>query len=110
MGYTYLKSIQKKDQSRLLENLQKLLNDSDCMSLEAWSESMITSGHFHSISDTNDEHSLYYLNKNDELISITFPAILDLNGKYSRIHPYFSFEQQQNVSSLLIIFVKIVLI
>jgi hypothetical protein len=40
---------------------------------------VVESGLFQSISDLDDESSLYFLKKDNELLSIMFPVILDQN-------------------------------
>ena len=107
MGYRYLKSIHNKIQIQLLKTLRNFFADSDCLSLGAWSEVMVESGLFQSILDSDDESSLYFLNKDNELLSIRFPAILDLNGKYSRVSSYFSFRDQENVSFILFLIIAL---
>ena len=102
MGYRYLKAIHDKTQTQLLKVLRKILINSGCLGLGAWSEVMVESGLFQAIPDSDDESSLYFLNKNNELSTITFPAILDLDGKYSQISSYFSFSDQEHVSFLFI--------
>ena len=100
MGYRYLRGMHDKIQIQLLKSLRKVLSNSNCLGLGAWSEIIVESGQFQSISNFDDETSLYFLDENDELLCITFPAILDLYGKYSRVSSYFSFRDQENVSSI----------
>jgi hypothetical protein len=73
--------------------------------LEIWSEKILVSANFQVISD--EERSLYYINEEQDLISMRFPAILDLEGEHSRFCPYFSLEghYDENVS---IIFITII--
>jgi hypothetical protein len=110
MGYHYLRAIHNKFQIQLLKSLQVILANSNCLGLGAWSEMMVESGQFQSISDSDDENSLYLSDKNDQLSCITFPAILNLDGKYSRISSYFSFSDEENVSFffLYLIFISLI--
>jgi hypothetical protein len=96
MGYSNLRTVDEKTQSRLIESLQILLDECNCRNLEIWSENIVASAQFQSVS--NEEKSLYCIDEENDLIFITFPAILDLEGEYSRVRPYFSLEDYGKVS------------
>jgi hypothetical protein len=109
MGYTNLKEVDPKTQSRLLDSLRELLDEFNCRNLEIWSENLLVSAHFHAMPD--EETALHCFDEDHNLLSMRFPAILDLEGERSRIRPYFSLEKNRdgNVSTVnnLIIFYKI---
>jgi hypothetical protein len=99
MGYSHLKTVDQTTQSKLNEILHAVLRDCNCENLDMWVESIIQSGHFRVVSDK--EESLYCVDENDDLLSMTFPAMLDVKGEYSRISPYFSLENYDKVSFFL---------
>jgi hypothetical protein len=39
---------------------------------------------------SNDQDSAYWIDDDDGKLCMAFPAILDMNGKYGRLDPYFS--------------------
>ena len=108
IGCTNLKEVDPETQSRLLESLHKLLDECNCQSLEIWSENLLVSAHFHMMSD--EKNALYFFDEEHDLISMRFPAILNLEGERSQICPYFSQEENHDeivsIDNNLIIFHK----
>ena len=45
----------------------------------------------------HNDGSLHWVNKKGNLLCMAFPAVLDLNGKYGRIGPYFSLFTDQGI-------------
>ena len=43
-----------------------------------------------------NDGALYWLNKDDDLLQMSFPAVLDCDGKYSKIGPYFNLPTDRN--------------
>lgn len=97
MGYRNWKSISQNCQEQLLEYLRVLLEECNCWSLEIWVENVLSSARFRRVS-LNEENTLHCLDEDDDLISVTFPAIINLEGEYSRIRPFFSLEDHEQVS------------
>ena len=79
MGYSNLKTLGLQVQKRLLNNLHVLLEEYDYRSLEFWVEKIIASGQFRVISE--EENTLYCVDNENDLISINYPAIIDLEGE-----------------------------
>ena len=83
MGYSYWDSFEKNSQSIALHNA---LQKSNCASTNHL-EHIINSGRFRHLSC--EQNTLQWVNNNNEIISIAFPAILDLDGSFSCIPPTF---------------------
>ena len=97
MGYRNWKSVSQNCQEQVLRNLRELLEECNCWSLEIWVENVLASARFRRTTST-EENTLYCLDEDNDLISVTFPAILNLKGDYSRIRPFFSLENHEQVS------------
>ena len=81
MGHSNLQSVTEYCQNRLLENLHVLLEECGCRSLEIWVENILASACFMT-SNERYSNTLHCVDKEDKFISITFPAIIDLEGEY----------------------------
>ena len=103
MGYSILKEVDRKTQSRLVDSLRDMLDECNCQSLEIWFENILVSAQFQSISD--EESSLYCIDDERDLVSMRFPAMLDLEGENSRVCPYFSLEGHDNGKVSIIILI-----
>jgi hypothetical protein len=44
-----------------------------------------------------NDGALHYVDKKQKVLCMTFPAVLDLDGKYGKIGPYFSLMGERNV-------------
>lgn len=97
MGYSYLKTLHVDVQSKLLELLQARLQDCHSTTVNDLIKYINTSSRFYTIS--NEECSFRSAYNRNEFRYLSFPAILQLKGQYSRIHPYFSLENDQEFDS-----------
>ena len=79
----------------VLENLHVLLEECNCWSLEIWVENMLASARFRHVTST-EENMLYCLDEDDDLISVSFLAIIDVKGEYSHILLFFFFLKVKN--------------
>jgi hypothetical protein len=78
------------DHSALYRSLEECLKHPSCVS-NTWLDT---------IADTNNpralnhapykDGSLHWVDKNNQLLNMAFPAVLDLQGKFSKIGPYFN--------------------
>ena len=83
MGYSYWDSFEKNSQSISLHNA---LQKPNCASTNHL-EHIIDNGRFRHL--PCEQNTLQWVNNNNEIISIAFPAILDLDGSLSCIPPTF---------------------
>jgi hypothetical protein len=75
----------------LFECLEKMTQSPTCISND-WIDTLAdfkTNPRVMSTPPYNDG-ALYWVNNNNQVLSLVFPAVLDLHGKYSRLGPYFS--------------------
>ena len=99
MGYSNLQSLSQYCQNRLLENLRVVLDGCGCRSLEIWVENILADAHFrHMMLDEENSNTLHCVDEEDDIMNITFPAIIDLEGEHSRIHPFFSLKGHKQVN------------
>jgi hypothetical protein len=92
--------LQLEEHSLLYLSLQEALKHPSCVS-DKWIDSI---GDF-----TNNPRPLryppyndgahYYVDRQQKPLSMAFPAVLDLNGKYGKIGPYFNLMGDQNVKA-----------
>ena len=95
MGYRNWKSLSEQCQNRLLENLHVLLDECNCLSLKIWVENILPSARFRHVA-SDEENTLHCLDKDDDLISVSFLAIIDVKGEYSHILLFFFFLKVKN--------------
>ena len=50
------------------------------------------------LTDASDGDSLYFVDEEHEKFNIAFPAILDMEGGFGRLEPYFSLKDCKSVS------------
>ena len=99
MGYSNLQSLSQYCQNRLLENLRVVLDECGCRSLEIWMENILADARFrHMMLDEENFNTLHCVDEEDDIINITFPAIIDLEGEHSCIRPFFSLEGHEQVN------------
>jgi hypothetical protein len=90
--------LQPQQNSDLYLSLEAALKHPSCVS-ETWME---TIGDFKNnprslpYAPYNDG-ALYYVDDKQKPLSMAFPAVIDLNGKFSKIGPYFNLMGDQNV-------------
>ena len=87
MGYRNWESLSEHCRNRLLENLRVLLDECNCLNLEIWVENILSSARFRRVA-LDEENTLHCFDEDNDLISATFPAIIDVKGEYSRIRPF----------------------
>jgi hypothetical protein len=46
---------------------------------------------------SEDEESVYWIDKEKQKLSLAFPAVLDLDGAFARLDPYFSLVNLKSV-------------
>ena len=46
---------------------------------------------------SDEEDSAYWIDEDDEKLCLAFPAVLDLDGAFSRLEPYFSISNCKSV-------------
>ena len=97
MGYRNWESLSEHCRNRLLENLRVLLDECNCLNLEIWVENILSSARFRRVA-SDEENTLHCFDEDNDLISATFLAIIDVKGEYSRIRPFFSLEGHEQVS------------
>ena len=62
-------------------------------------ERVVASARFrHMTSEEYCSNTLHCVDEEDEIMSVTFPAIMDLEGDYSRVRPPFSLEGHEQVT------------
>ena len=97
MGYRNWKSLSEQCQNRLLENLHVLLDECNCLSLKILVENILPSARFRHVA-LDEKNTLHCLDEDDDLISVSFLAIIDVKGEYSHILLFFFLEGQEQVS------------
>ena len=50
-----------------------------------------------------NDGSLHWMNNDDNILSVAFPAVLRTSGKYARIGPYFNLKGEQDVKVNLVL-------
>ena len=83
MGYSYWESFEKTSQSNVINSLHIALQKPNCASNDL--EVFINNGSFRFL--RVQENVLRLVNETNEILSISFPAVLDLDGTYSCIPP-----------------------
>lgn len=86
MGYTYQDSFKNNSQADFIEFHLNSLQISNYASLDHL-ENVVNNGRFRLLSF--EQNLLQWVDENNEMISISFPAILDLEGCYNCIPPDF---------------------
>lgn len=92
--------LQPEQKSDLFLSLEAALKHPNCVS-ETWVE---TIGDFKNnprslpYAPYNDG-ALHYVDNKQKPLSMAFPAVIDLNGKFSKIGPYFNLMGDQNVNA-----------
>lgn len=78
------------EHSSLYESLEATIKHSSCVSND-WIDTVadINNPRILNTPPYNDG-SLHWVDKNNELLSMAFPAVLELDGKYSKLGPYFN--------------------
>lgn len=99
MGHSNIPSVSSYCQNSLLQILRVLLEKRGRRSLETWVERVVESARFrHMTSEEYYSNTFHCVDEEDEIMSVTFPAIMDLEGEYSRVRPSFSLEGHEQVS------------
>ena len=85
MGYSYWESFERNSQSNVINSLHIALQKPNCASNDL--ETVINNGGFRFVHF--QDNVLRLVNERNEILSISFPAVLDLDGNYSCIPPNF---------------------
>lgn len=83
MGYSYTDSLANDRRSKILELLTSFLQEKKCASMDDF-ESIVNSGRFEL---SSQQEVLYWVDRRNEIICISFPAILNLEGQYGCLPP-----------------------
>lgn len=84
MGYRYFDIFKDEYEGKLAESLFTMMKRDNSAS-RSWLQNFVNRGRFRLTSMEDDEKILCYVDEEEELISISFPAILALKGAYSEI-------------------------
>ena len=84
MGHSYFNSFENNSQSNINHFLHNALQKPNCVSTN-YAEYVIDNGHFQLV--PFETSKLQWVNESNEVISISFPAIIDLEGNFSCIPP-----------------------
>lgn len=84
MGHSYFDSFENNSQSNINHFLHNALQKPNCASMN-YAEYVIDNGHFQLV--PFETSKLQWVNERNEVISISFPAIIDLEGNFSCIPP-----------------------
>ena len=85
MGYSYWESFESNPQSNVINSLHIDLQKPNCASIDL--ETVINNACFRFV--RFQENVLRLVDERNENLSISFPAVLDLDGTYSCIPPNF---------------------
>ena len=99
MGYRYSDSLENERRLKFIESFNTLLKKENCASTRRLVK-IIEGGRFQLISSENEDNKLRFLDEENEIVSISFPAILDLKGNHTRIQS-FSFNRNEEFVSFL---------
>ena len=91
MGYSLFDSAMNKNEGKLANSLLTVLKRDNCASFSRLIF-FVNRGRFRLLNVEDDEKTLYYIDEEDEMITMSFPARLNLKGAYSRTE-FSSFER-----------------
>ena len=84
MGYSHFDSPKNESEGKLANSLFTVLKRDNCASFTRL-DFFVNRGRFRLLNVEDDEKSLYYIDEEEEMISMSFPARLNLKGVYSQI-------------------------
>ena len=84
-GCSYVKMFKHHSQSTLYHSLEKILTHPSCASSN-WMENQ--GSDLSQLRASFDKNSLYWVDKDGHVLSLAFPAILDLKKTYNKIESY----------------------
>jgi hypothetical protein len=82
---------EKEEPSALYQSVEEAIQHPSCVSI-AWLDTVANLKNNPQLLNDSpyNDGSLHWVNKNNELLCMAFPAVLNLHGRYSKIGPYFS--------------------
>ena len=89
MGYSHFDSPKNESEGKLANSLFTVLKRDNCASFTRL-DFFVNRGRFRLLNVEDDEKSLYYIDEEEEMISMSFPARLNLKGVYSQKDHNFS--------------------
>ena len=97
MGYHYSDSLKNEHRLKLVESFNMMLKRENCASTRRLVK-IIECGRFQLISSENEDNKLRFFDEENEIVSISFPAILDLKGNHTRIQSFPFNRNEESVS------------
>ena len=89
------------DSLRLAESLAAALEDQGC-SKSSWMNNI--DENLCRVKRSTEEDCLYWVDKDDRNISMAFPAVLDVDGTFTHLDPYFSLADYHSVRFISLFF------